>query len=127
PPSSRKGADLVAGGGFEPPTSGLCLLLQLSLPGEPVRSLDFPFTLGQTVRVPHIKSLHVLFGITHPQELRSGLPRQRLPRICEVFTQKFPPVQPIVKSSPKRRDLRRIWVFADACRPRLSEFHFRSR
>ncbi len=37
---------LVAGGGFEPPTSGLCLLLQLSLPGEPVCSLDFPFTLG---------------------------------------------------------------------------------
>jgi hypothetical protein len=39
---------LVAGGGFEPPTSGLCLLLQLSLPGEPVCSLDFPFTLGIT-------------------------------------------------------------------------------
>lgn len=39
---------LVAGGGFEPPTSGLCLPLQLSLPGEPVCSLDFPFTLGMT-------------------------------------------------------------------------------
>ena len=38
---------MVAGGGFEPPTSGLCLLLQLSLPGEPVCSLDFPFTLGR--------------------------------------------------------------------------------
>jgi hypothetical protein len=37
---------LVAGGGFEPPTSGLCVPLQLSLPGEPVCSLDFPFTLG---------------------------------------------------------------------------------
>src|SRR5262245_53739611 len=39
---------LVAGGGFEPPTSGLCVPLQLSLPGEPVCSLDFPFTLGMT-------------------------------------------------------------------------------
>ena len=39
---------MVAGAGFEPTTSGLCLLLQLPLPGEPVCSLDFPFTLGMT-------------------------------------------------------------------------------
>ena len=37
---------MVAGAGFEPATSGLCLLLQLSLPGKSVCSLDFPFTLG---------------------------------------------------------------------------------
>ena len=48
PPELARGRELVAGGGFEPPTSGLCLLLQLSLPGEPVCSLYFPFTFGVT-------------------------------------------------------------------------------
>ena len=54
---------LVAGAGFEPATFGLCLPLQLSLPYE-VCGLDFPFTLSSSnskaVRVPAIKSLHLL-------------------------------------------------------------------
>jgi len=37
---------LVAGAGFEPTTSGLCVPLQFSLPDESVCGLDFPFTLS---------------------------------------------------------------------------------
>ena len=62
---------LVAGAGFEPATFGLCIPLQLSL--HPARArfcgLDFPFTLGLTVRVPAIKSLHL------PRAFAQGLAR----------------------------------------------------
>ena len=67
----------IAGAGFEPATFGLCLPLQLSLPERSVCGLDFPFTLSRTVRVPPIKSLHLLaiklrawLGIT----IASGFP-----------------------------------------------------
>ena len=51
----------MAGGGFEPPTFGLCVLLQFSLPElSSVCSLDSPFTLSRTVRVLPIESLHLL-------------------------------------------------------------------
>lgn len=51
----------MAGGGFEPPTFGLCVPLQFSLPElSSVCSLDSPFTLSRTVRVLPIESLHLL-------------------------------------------------------------------
>ena len=51
--------ELGAGVGLEPTTFGLCMLLQLLLPGEPVRSLDFLFILALRSKESAIKSLHL--------------------------------------------------------------------
>jgi len=52
----------VAGAGFEPATFGLCVPTTVFTAGPEgtVCGLDFLFTLGQTVRVPAVKSLHLL-------------------------------------------------------------------
>ena len=62
-PTSRKksASRAVAGAGFEPATFGLCVPATVFTagPGRTVCGLDFLFTLGQTVRVPAVKSLHL--------------------------------------------------------------------
>jgi hypothetical protein len=68
---------LVAGVGFEPTTFGLCLPLQLSLPGYPVCGLDFPFTLDTLSRsLGCLPSSLYTFSqwLQSQRELGSGLP-----------------------------------------------------
>ncbi len=77
-PVSLKRA-MVAGEGFEPSTFGLCVPLQLSLPGESSLwsglSLH-PRTGLAAVRMPAIKSLHLL---SEPMTLEAWLGVTSLP------------------------------------------------
>ena len=80
-PVSLKGA-LVAGEGFEPSTFGLCAPLQLSLPGESSLwsglSLH-PRTGPAAVRMPAVKSLHLLSERTGSVSLARGYPATGFP------------------------------------------------
>lgn len=67
--------NLVAGEGFEPSTFGLCVPRQLSLPGQAsLRSgLSLhPRTGRAAVRVPAVKSLHLLYRHQDRQSLARG-------------------------------------------------------
>lgn len=117
----------VAGLGFEPRTSGLCIPLQLPLPG--IASLWSGLSLHPRLvhagRVLAIKSLHLLRSLS--SELGSGLPPPGVSPTLASFTHGFPRVQPIAGLTPMRHENRRILAFVDAARPRPCEFRCRSR
>lgn len=123
--SGIKFMNLVAGGGFEPPSFGLCLPLQLSLLPLPEFGVwTFPSPYGATVRVLAVKSLHLS---RNASGLGSGLPPPEASPTLASFAREFPHVQPTLRSSAKHHEIERIVVFADACRLRPCEFHCRSR
>jgi len=94
----------VAGEGFEPSTFGLCIPLQLSLPGPASLwsglSLH-PRTGCAAVRVPAVKSLHLLRRLLQPSELGSGLPPLEASPSLAGITRESPRVQPIAESTSK--------------------------
>ncbi len=73
---------VVAGEGFEPSTFGLCVPLQLSLPGESSLwsglSLH-PRTGSTAVRMPAVKSLHLLAERAGSVSLARGYPATGFP------------------------------------------------
>lgn len=81
-PFAHCGIKLVAGEGFEPSTFGLCVPLQLSLPGwtSSWSGLSLhPRLARATGRVPAIKSLHLLKDRYGHLSLARGYPANGFP------------------------------------------------
>src|SRR5574341_1675605 len=100
---SPRRVQLVAGEGFEPSTFGLCLPLQLSLPGYASLwsglSLH-PRTGSAAVRVPAVKSLHLLSRPYCRESLARGYPANGFPEFDRLSRVSFPTRSPLQDQVP---------------------------